>query len=232
MGIFGANGDVLLPPGHDAYESPKATGSSKKQVISQWLRCCTDGDATAGPSWLCVALEALRTWWTMGRLRSCRHLIVYTAGETPQPIRNVSRTTPPLVPEGRWTALFFMLVEFLLTLFSFGIFGLNTVPVHVREVAGRGAQCTAWRASVYGIPVILKVDRVRGAVRNEWQRLSGAITWTPAHQSLPIPKYYGLFELKGYDIFLMSDNGWTLEELEEPIPNQWYVRVRTLDVYY
>lgn len=82
--------------------------------------------------------------------------------------------------------------------------------------AGQGSYSTAYRGSYFGVPFIVKLPRVPGAMTKEWDLLRRRLPVDPGVTSrLPIPHYFGLFRIDGEDIMVTSDDGVPIAQLDD-----------------
>lgn len=160
-------------------------------------------------------------------LNTCDLIILLTARGTTRVIRRIQ----PSLVNGRFDCL----VRWAMP---------REVCLRPRGDAGRGETCASLRASLWGVPVVIKyghgesetTDADGDAIKLEYKQLKESKTVDPERfASLPIPSYYGVFSavslenpdednnededggtrgLQFLDMLVMSDNGRPVEDAE------------------
>ena len=154
-------------------------------------------------------LKMSRVYWSHYKLGHAPRVIVHT----------VNRSFP--VPYTRQeTALPHTAVDYVIMLCLSWILTLwlpKVVDLYLYETCPESRHSLAFRGVYEGIPIIVRTLRTPhgGTLAAEWSRLPGGRLLFP----LPIPKYYGLFQMgKSHEMLLTSDNGVTLDRMDGPIP--------------
>ena len=122
------------------------------------------------------------------------------------------RQKPALVQSFSWlTYVFAFFFPLLARVFS------HTVHLRAVELVGEGLSSKVYRATYCGLSVALKLPRTLGSVEKEWTLLERRLPRDPVLRShLPIPRYYGVFDLDGVGVMLSSYNGCSLASMPQP----------------
>ncbi|KAI0069548.1 hypothetical protein K474DRAFT_1777228 [Panus rudis PR-1116 ss-1] len=179
------------------------------------LRVSDGIDIRSGPikPWLRRAGQVLKRRWAEYRLAHCQQIILYSRDGIPlEPGKRIAKSLN--VASSCLDPLFLIISS------AYSWFAPTSVELRAQDVSGRGASSTAWRMKYGGVSVIVKAPRhMRDqTLVKEWDNLKACLpVQSDMASRLPIPTYYGLFDFEDCIVMVTSDNGISLDQLNEPI---------------